>query len=588
MFYIDGEERPSLHGTGSEDYFCGAWSYGKPFSNPYFGCPLIEGGHAQNALWNVYRYHLEDPVPFRKSIKVTMEHGHANNRHDDFSSVAYWYQTEPHVPFASLPSPEKRLPSEATVFTEAWVEEVEEMKDAFHDNQVIEQSMLEFGNYWSHGKQLLFRAEGPAVYKAGLPIEPGDAGVHDIEIWYTSGPDYGQVELWLNGQKVCEWDGYNADGIVRRKWESTDPITLVRDGNTVELRVVGKNDASDGFHAGWDCFRLRERMAWWEVPLLRDETAKKDRNTHEVTPDTVTTATLIDEMIDLRRLARYPAPSYKTIQFSSYDRRSAVPGAKHWFANSDGFGGEPLPNFEAVLREPSPDAPGEYLICDVQGPGAIVRLWTAEVSGTLEVLLDDAETPLYDGPAEQFFRHPYGTFLGGTKLTEELLSGSLYQRDSAYAPIPFSKRCRIIWTGNHQETHFYAVQVRKYQVGTPVVTFTPAELKLAVDRIGRVTSVFADPDTKWPYASNRDAIPISTKVEPHSVARALRIDRGCAIERLTLKVEAGRPGPRPEEDRTPHPMRRAPLGAGPIANWRFLWYRTGPQPLPFRGIQCIA
>lgn len=265
MFFIDGDERPTLHGTGSEDYFCGAWSYGKPFSNPYFGCPLIEGGHTQNALWNVYRYHLEDPIPFRDSIRVTIEHGHANNRDDDLSSVAYWYQVEPHVPYPPLPGPADRLPTEATVFTEAWVEEVEYMKDAFRNDDVVAQSMLEFGNTWSRGAHLLFRAKGPAVYTADLPIEPGDAGIHDLELWYTAGPEYGHVELWLNGERICEWDGYNRDGYVRKKWESTKPITLLRAGNTVELRIIGKNEASAGYYAGWDCFRLRERMAWWEV-----------------------------------------------------------------------------------------------------------------------------------------------------------------------------------------------------------------------------------------------------------------------------------------------------------------------------------
>ncbi len=266
MFYIDGEERPSLHGTGSEDYFCGAWSYGKPFSNLYFGCPLIEGGHVQNALWNVYRYHLEDPIPFTKSIRVTIEHGHANKRDDDLSSVAYWYQSEPHVPFPPLPAPELRYPPEATVFTEAWVEEVEDMKEAFGSDEVVEQPMLEFGNHWSRGKQLLFRAKGPSVYRAALPIEPGDAGIHDLEVWYTAGPDYGLVELHLNGKKIAEWDGYHAGGYVRKKWESASPITLTRDPNIVELRVAGKNEASSGFLAGWDCFRLHEQMAWWEIP----------------------------------------------------------------------------------------------------------------------------------------------------------------------------------------------------------------------------------------------------------------------------------------------------------------------------------
>ena len=259
MIYIDGAEQPQLHGTGSEDYFCGAWAYGEPFSNLYFGCPLIDGGHTQNALWNVYRYHIEDPIPFTKSIRVTIEHGHANNRKDDFSSVAYWYQTEPHAAFPPFPKPEDRLPSKATVYTESWVYEAEELAPAFQNQQVVAQPMQEFGNSWSDGGHLLFKADGPAVYKASLPTYPSDAGDYTIEVWYTAGPNYGRCELWLNGAKVCEWDGFNASGVVRKKVEKPGLITIKPSGNILELRVAGKSDSSSGFLAGWDCYRVTPR-----------------------------------------------------------------------------------------------------------------------------------------------------------------------------------------------------------------------------------------------------------------------------------------------------------------------------------------
>jgi hypothetical protein len=58
----------------------------------------------------MYRYHLEDPILFSKSIKVTIEHGHGNIHADDYSSVGYWYQTEPHLAFPALLPMEKRLP----------------------------------------------------------------------------------------------------------------------------------------------------------------------------------------------------------------------------------------------------------------------------------------------------------------------------------------------------------------------------------------------------------------------------------------------------------------------------------------------
>jgi hypothetical protein len=263
MIYIDGEDKPRLHGTGSEDYFCGAWAFGEtfsqPFSNLYFGCPLNDGSHSQNALWNVYRYHIEDPIPFTRSIRVTIEHGHANSRKDDFSSVAYWYQTEPHAAFPPLPKPEDRLPSEATVYTENWAYEAEELAPAFRNEQVVAQGTEEFGNFWSHGSHLLFVADGPAVYKAGLPTYPSDAGDYALEVWYTAGPNYGRCELWLNGMTAAKWDGFNADGVVRKKVEKPGPITIKPTGNVLELRVVGKNDASTGFLAGFDCYRVGPR-----------------------------------------------------------------------------------------------------------------------------------------------------------------------------------------------------------------------------------------------------------------------------------------------------------------------------------------
>jgi len=127
-------------------------------------------------------------------------------------------------------------------------------------------------------------------------------------------------------------------------------------------------------------------------------------------PAVITTESLFQEMVDMTRLATFPHPAFRTVQFSSYDRRSKVPGGPDWFANSDGFGGEPIPNFEKVLKEPNDRGIGEYLVADVQGPGAIVRLWTAAISGEIRVFIDGAKTPVYDGPANGFFHRPYDEF----------------------------------------------------------------------------------------------------------------------------------------------------------------------------------
>jgi hypothetical protein len=110
MFFIDGEPKPSINGTGSEDYFLGAWDFGAhAFSYELFGAP-VKGNNRAGARWSVYRFHLDSPIPFTKSFRATIEHGHANHRSDDFFSVAYWYQAEPHGPFPPLPPLAERLP----------------------------------------------------------------------------------------------------------------------------------------------------------------------------------------------------------------------------------------------------------------------------------------------------------------------------------------------------------------------------------------------------------------------------------------------------------------------------------------------
>jgi hypothetical protein len=110
MFFVDGENMPSINGTGSEDYFLGAWDFGgHPFSYGLFGAPVV-GQEVAGGRWLLYRFHLDSPISFTKSLRATIEHGHANVRSDNYFSVAYWYQTEPHAAFPALPPLEERIP----------------------------------------------------------------------------------------------------------------------------------------------------------------------------------------------------------------------------------------------------------------------------------------------------------------------------------------------------------------------------------------------------------------------------------------------------------------------------------------------
>jgi len=115
-FFMDGDtEFPTICGTGTEDYFCGSYGFSKfqgrgyqEFSSPYAGMPQVIESETQ-PRFGLYRWHIMDPVRFESDLKVTMQalgwqsEGRYLPLKDDLSSVAFWYQAEPHAPFPNLP-----------------------------------------------------------------------------------------------------------------------------------------------------------------------------------------------------------------------------------------------------------------------------------------------------------------------------------------------------------------------------------------------------------------------------------------------------------------------------------------------------
>ena len=110
--YLDGDkEFPTICGTGTEDYFGGAWCFSQNYTAPFMGYPEGVSGHDGNKPGNrngLYRFHIMDPIRFSKDIRVTMQalgwrsEGRYLPLQDDISSVAYWYQTHPSAPFPPL------------------------------------------------------------------------------------------------------------------------------------------------------------------------------------------------------------------------------------------------------------------------------------------------------------------------------------------------------------------------------------------------------------------------------------------------------------------------------------------------------
>jgi hypothetical protein len=119
MVFIDGEIwPPSIHGTGTEEIFGGGACPASEYAGMYHGFQLIESPD-YSGLVGAYRWFARDPIRFAKSLRWTVEHGHANNFTNQYASVAYWYQSEPHGPFPELPGRTALRPPLPPLYDEA-------------------------------------------------------------------------------------------------------------------------------------------------------------------------------------------------------------------------------------------------------------------------------------------------------------------------------------------------------------------------------------------------------------------------------------------------------------------------------------
>jgi hypothetical protein len=253
FFFIDGEEEPSLRGTGTEDYFCDAWGF-RQQDGPFYGIPLFEGLDTMNRT-SAYRWHIPDPVVFEKSLRVEIEHkGVAFNeagevisgfteRADNFSSVAYWYQTEPHKPFPTLPAPYDRLSIDYENMLEAeqWLDTAE--TDAVAPTE-------QEGGGWSDGGQVFWTPKEPDK-SLTLTFEVAEAGTYNILLVLTHSYDYGIFEWALDGQPLGKpLDLYNASIAIKEHYMDTRELDAGK--HTISVNNMGKSPESDGYYFGFD------------------------------------------------------------------------------------------------------------------------------------------------------------------------------------------------------------------------------------------------------------------------------------------------------------------------------------------------
>ena len=201
LFYVDGAKQPQLYGTGTEDYFNDAWDL-RDASAMWTGTPMAEGELPGSRL-SAYRWHVPDPIAFRKSIWAGIEHsGWTSNpdgsvrsgfeeRPDYFSSVAFWYQTGvneglPEPPYGAL-----RLPYGNA--TQVAVED--SLSDVITDKGT---AVVLRDVDWAKDL-LLFKAEGVGS-KINIPLDIPEDGQYAIVAELAQAPDYGDYTAVFDGE----------------------------------------------------------------------------------------------------------------------------------------------------------------------------------------------------------------------------------------------------------------------------------------------------------------------------------------------------------------------------------------------------
>ncbi len=255
FIYVDGEEAPSIAGTGTEDYFSSGWYYiTGEYSAPYHGITIKD---EERGRVNTYRWHIEDPIPFTESFKFLLEHGGGNDMPGvEYASVAFWYQTHPHASFPPLP--DNLLPSAGTAAPDIEGESLLEEASVTGGRLEI-QRMRGFKDDWSNDAQLWW-VEARPNDRLTLPLEVEKAGEYELIGFFTQARDYGILKLSVNGAEVGNlFDGYHP------RVSNSGPISFgavnLREGvNELVVTIVGKDARSagygDGFLVGIDGFLL--------------------------------------------------------------------------------------------------------------------------------------------------------------------------------------------------------------------------------------------------------------------------------------------------------------------------------------------
>jgi D-arabinan exo alpha-(1,3)/(1,5)-arabinofuranosidase (non-reducing end) len=272
-FYVDGTEKPTMWGTGTEDYFLNAWGMERG-TYSCFGVTQLSGewlGDLGN--WGtMYRWHLADPVRFMKSLRVEIEHkgwmsadetttgkveGHVE-REDDFATVAFWYQVGQPKRFATLPPlKERKLPE---------IDIVQDGKALLAKAKTGEgAASLQNGDLWTGPGQVFFDGQKPGSWLE-LRFDVAKEEMRRLVVPATHSYDFGTYRILLDGQSVGDPIDFYSPKVEVKERDLGDR-TLPVGEHVLRFECTAKNAASSGFKLGVDSVRLRQRWGVKRPPL---------------------------------------------------------------------------------------------------------------------------------------------------------------------------------------------------------------------------------------------------------------------------------------------------------------------------------
>ena len=275
FWFGDGDSKPSIQGTGTEDYFLMAWGLNETLF-PYYGCTYMSSDFGDlGTEYSLYRWHIADPIRFRKLLRFEIEHtgwitgdetesGNIEphvEREDDIATVAFWYQIGQPRRFTKIPPLSQRLLPNLDIIVEGKAL----IETAKHSLGILE---IQEGYDWTGDGQLLFMpASDQPLLEVEFSIEKEE--YRGLMLRMTYAEDYGIYRIFLDGKNIRQPDDYMA-GQKIEDYDLYSKTLKVMDHylgsfhftpgkHTLRFECIGRNPLSESNYLGLDSVRFRKR-----------------------------------------------------------------------------------------------------------------------------------------------------------------------------------------------------------------------------------------------------------------------------------------------------------------------------------------